>query len=139
MSILGQALTGARVLDLFAGSGALGLEALSRGAVSATFVEANPASLKALEHNVETLGVNHLATVYRGDAVRYAERLPVHAFDVVLADPPYSMDHAARLVALFREHPFGRILSVEHRSDLELAGDDTRRYGDTAITFCHAT
>jgi hypothetical protein len=57
---------------------------------------------------------------------------------VVLADPPYSLDHAERLVALFRRHPFGRILSVEHRSDLELAGDDTRRYGDTAITFCHA-
>jgi 16S rRNA G966 N2-methylase RsmD len=76
--------------------------------------------------------------VYRGDAIRYAERLPERAVDVVLADPPYSLDHAERLVALFRRHPFGRILSVEHRSDLELAGDDTRRYGDTAITFCHA-
>jgi 16S rRNA (guanine966-N2)-methyltransferase len=139
MSILGEALTGARVLDLFAGSGALGLEALSRGALSATFVEVNPAALKALEQNIGALGVDHLATVYRGDALRYVQRLPVRAFDVVLADPPYSMDHAARLVALFREHPFGRILSVEHGADLELAGDDTRRYGDTAITFCHAT
>ena len=139
MSILGEELTGARVLDLFAGSGALGLEALSRGAVSATFVEVSPASVKALEQNIGALGVDHLATIYRGDAMRYAERLPVRAFDVVLADPPYSMDHAARLVTLFREHPFGRILSVEHRSNLQLAGDDTRRYGDTAITFCHAT
>jgi 16S rRNA (guanine966-N2)-methyltransferase len=138
MSILGEALTGARVLDLFAGSGALGLEALSRGATSATFVELNPPSLKALEQNIAALGVDDAVTVYRGDAIRYAERLPERAVDVVLADPPYSLDQAERLVALFRRHPFGRILSVEHRSDLELAGDDTRRYGDTAITFCHA-
>ena len=138
MSILGDALTGARVLDLFAGSGALGLEALSRGATSATFVELNPPSLKALEQNVTSLAVGDVVTVYRGDAIRYAERLADGAFDVVFADPPYSMDHAHRLVSLFREHPFGRILSVEHRADLELAGDETRRYGDTAITFCHA-
>jgi 16S rRNA (guanine966-N2)-methyltransferase len=138
MSILGDALTGAQVLDLFAGSGALGLEALSRGATSATFVELNPPSLRALEQNITTLGVGDLAMVHRGDAMRYAERLPEGAFDVVFADPPYSMDHAKRLVTLFREHPFGRILSVEHRSDLELDGDSTRRYGDSAITFCHA-
>jgi 16S rRNA (guanine966-N2)-methyltransferase len=138
MSILGQALGDARVLDLFAGTGALGLEALSRGAASVTFVELNPPSLKALEQNISALGVGEAARVHRGDALRYAERLPELAFDLVLADPPYTVDYAARLVALFRSRPFGRILSVEHRSDLELAGDDTRRYGDTAITFCHA-
>jgi 16S rRNA (guanine966-N2)-methyltransferase len=139
MNILGEALVGSRVLDLFAGSGALGLEALSRGAASVTFVELNPPSLKALEQNISALGAENAVSVYRGDAMRYAERLPERAFDVVLADPPYSIDHAARLVALFRRHPFGRILSVEHRSDLDLAGDDIRRYGDTAITFCHAS
>jgi 16S rRNA (guanine966-N2)-methyltransferase len=138
MSILGDALSGARVLDLFAGSGALGLEALSRGAASVTFVELSAPSLRALDQNITTLGAQDVATVHRGDAMRYAEKLPEGAFDIVLADPPYSVDHAARLVALFRRHPFGRILSVEHPSDLELAGDDTRRYGDTAITFCHA-
>jgi 16S rRNA (guanine966-N2)-methyltransferase len=138
MSILGDELNGARVLDLFAGSGALGLEALSRGAVSATFVELNPPSLRALEQNVATLGLAGVVTVQRGDAMRYAERLPERAFDIVFADPPYTVDHAARLVALFRRHPFGRILSVEHPSSLDLAGDSTRRYGDTAITFCYA-
>lgn len=138
MSILGSALVGARVLDLFSGSGALGLEALSRGAASATFVELNPASLRALHRNIEALGVSDAVTVHRGDAMRYAERLAPHTFDVVLADPPYSIEHAARLVALFRRNPFGRILSVEHRADLALDGDDTRRYGDTAITFCYA-
>jgi 16S rRNA (guanine966-N2)-methyltransferase len=138
MNILGDELSQARVLDLFAGSGALGLEALSRGAASATFVELSPPSLRALEQNIETLGVEQMVTVHRGDAMRYAEKLTAAAFDVVLADPPYTIDHAVRLVALFRRHPFGRILSVEHRSDLELDGDSTRRYGDTALTFCYA-
>jgi DNA modification methylase len=78
-------------------------------------------------------------TVHRGDAIRFVQRLPEHAFDIVLADPPYSIDYAAQLVQLFRRQPFARILSLEHRADLQLAGDDTRRYGDTAITFCHAS
>jgi 16S rRNA (guanine966-N2)-methyltransferase len=138
MSILGAELEGARVLDLYAGSGALGLEALSRGAASATFVELNPPSLRALEKNIATLGVGDVVTVHRGDAMRFAERLSAGAFDVVLADPPYSADDASRLVAHFRRQPFGRILCVEHRSDVRLDGDSTRRYGDTAITFCHA-
>jgi 16S rRNA (guanine966-N2)-methyltransferase len=138
MSILGNELEGARVLDLYAGSGALGLEALSRGAKSATFVELNSPSLRALEQNIDALGVADTVTVHRGEAMRFAERLPPGAFDLVFADPPYTVDHAARLIAHFRRHPFGRILSVEHRSDLELDGDDTRRYGDTALTFCHA-
>ena len=138
MSILGAALPGARVLDLYAGSGALGLEALSRGAASADFVELSTASLRALDANIRALGVDGRATVHRGDALRYAERLPPAAFDVALADPPYTRDDAVRLVALFRQTPFSRILSVEHRSDQPLDGDETRRYGDTALTFCHA-
>jgi 16S rRNA (guanine966-N2)-methyltransferase len=138
MSILGSELTGARVLDLFAGSGALGLEALSRGAASATFVELNAPSLQALRHNIAALGVDDVVTVHRGDALRYAERLAPGEFDLVLADPPYTTGQAAHLVSLFRRQPFARILSVEHPSDQELNGDDTRRYGDTAITFFHA-
>ena len=138
MSILAGALPGARVLDLYAGSGALGLEALSRGAQSVTFVELNPPSLRALEANVATLGVADRVTVHRGDALRYAERLGSGAFALALADPPYGREDAARLVALFRRTPFARILSVEHGADLRLDGDTTRRYGDTALTFCHA-
>jgi 16S rRNA (guanine966-N2)-methyltransferase len=138
MSILGEELADARVLDLFAGSGALGLEALSRGAASVTFVELNPPSLRALDQNITALGVQKSVTVHRGDALRYAERLTGGQFELVLADPPYTTDQASRLVSLFRQKPFGRILSVEHRSDLALDGNDTRRYGDTAITFCYA-
>jgi len=138
MSILGGTLAGARVLDLYAGSGALGLEALSRGAESATFVELNPPSLTALRTNIDSLGVADRVTVHRGDAVRFAGRLAAAAFDLALADPPYTAGAAAKLVALFRRVPFARILSVEHPSAQPVDGDETRRYGDTAITFCHS-
>jgi 16S rRNA (guanine966-N2)-methyltransferase len=138
MSMLADALPGARVLDLYAGSGALGLEALSRGATSADFVELNPPSLRALEANVTALGVGAQTRIHRGDALRFTERLAAGAYDVAFADPPYTRDDAARLVSLFRRTPFARILSVEHRAAERLEGDSTRRYGDTALTFCHA-
>ncbi|MCU0624336.1 MAG: RsmD family RNA methyltransferase, partial [Gemmatimonadaceae bacterium] len=71
-SILGEAIRGARVADLCAGSGALGLEALSRGAASCEFVELNPKSLAALRRNCETLGAGPRAVIRRGDALRVA-------------------------------------------------------------------
>lgn len=138
MSIVAPDLPGARVADLFAGSGALGLEALSRGAASADFVEMAPASLKALHDNIKALGLGRDVRVHRSDALRFAERLAPAAYDVVFADPPYTGDAAERLAALFRRTPFARILSVEHRADLALPGDQTRRYGDTALTFFRA-
>lgn len=138
MSILQEALPAARVLDLFAGSGALGLEALSRGAATAEFVELNAPSLAALRQNIEALEVGPRTVVHRGDALRFAARLPPGAFDICFADPPYSRDDAARLVALFRQSPFVRILAVEHPARTTLPGDETRRYGDTAVTFCYA-
>jgi 16S rRNA (guanine966-N2)-methyltransferase len=138
MSILQHQLAGARVLDLYSGSGALGLEALSRGAATAEFVEQAAASLTALRANIAALGLEDFTTVHRGDALRFAGQLAPGSFDVAFADPPYALDDAERLVTLFRRAPFARILSVEHRADLDLGGDDTRRYGDTAITFCQA-
>lgn len=138
-SILGAAIPGARVLDLFAGSGALGLEALSRGAVSAEFIERHRLSLAALKENITALGVGPRATVRPVDAMKFAAGLPPGAFDVAFADPPYATPHAAELVALFRKTPFARILSVEHASTETLAGDETRTYGDTAVTFVYAT
>jgi 16S rRNA (guanine966-N2)-methyltransferase len=137
MNILAGALPGARVLDLYAGSGALGLEALSRGAASAEFVELAPKSLAALRANIAALGVEAQCTVRRGDALRFAQQLPPHAYDIVLADPPYDQPAAVALVRRFREAPFARILAVEHAATVAVPGDDTRRYGDTALTFCH--
>ena len=137
-SILGHEVQGARVLDLFAGSGALGLEALSRGAVSVEFVEKARPSLLALEANIEALGVGEVAKIRNGDALKVAEGLESNSYGLVFADPPYDLGAGAKLVALFRARPFARILSIEHRATEALAGDDTRRYGDTAVTFLYA-
>lgn len=137
-SIVGPELPGARVLDLFAGSGALGLEALSRGAEHATFVELLPRSLDALRANIAALDVADRATVHRGDALRFVGRLDEGAFDVAFADPPYDTDQAAQLLERFRGRAFARLLGVEHRSGVPLAGGDTRTYGDIALTFVQA-
>ena len=86
---LGQDLTGMECLDLFAGSGALGFEALSRGAASVIMVEKNPAVLRALRDNADRLGATGL-TVVRGDALEFA-RGARSRFDVVFVDPPYRL------------------------------------------------
>jgi 16S rRNA (guanine966-N2)-methyltransferase len=136
MSIVQPHLAGATVLDLFAGSGALGLEALSRGASSAVFVEIAPPSLRALGENIDALGAGEVATVRRADALRFVESLPAHAFDVAFADPPYGHGAAARLVELWQGTPFARLLGVEHRSGEPMpSGGDSRRYGGTVVTL----
>ena len=137
-NILQRAVPGARVLDLFAGSGALGLEALSRGAHSADFVETHRAALSVLGVNLKSLKVEDRTAIHRVDAIRFAEQLAPRAYDVAFADPPYASDGILYLVALFRRTPFAKIFSLEHGADHPVPGDDTRRYGDTAITFLYA-
>jgi len=137
-NILGDRVPGARVLDLCAGSGALGLEALSRGATEVVFVERDRRALGVLQENIETLGVADRTRVIRDEAFSALERLAGERFDIAVADPPYHSEIASRLVTLFRERPFASILSVEHDWARALEGDDTRRYGTTAITFCQA-
>ena len=138
LSILAPELAGARVLDLCAGSGALGLEALSRGASHATFVELGAPSLDAIRRNIEALGASDRATVRRGDAGRFVATLEPGAFDVALADPPFSTDLAGRLAARFRDVPFAGVLAVEHPPAVMLDGGETRRWGDIAVTFFRA-
>ena len=70
--------------------------------------------------------------------MRFAARLQPGAYDVAFADPPYASGDAHALAALFRQNPFARVLSVEHAADQSIGGDDTRQYGDTAITFLYA-
>jgi 16S rRNA (guanine966-N2)-methyltransferase len=136
MSIVGAALPDARVLDLFAGSGALGLEALSRGARSVDFVEQAPASLKILRENAERLGARPHATVHRADALAFVARLAAHAYDLAFADPPYRTGAAPQLAELWLATPFATRLSVEHASNEPMpVGADTRRYGQTSVTF----
>jgi len=137
MSILGSELHDARVADLFAGSGALGLEALSRGARDVVFVERGRPSLEALRANVATLGAKDVTRIFPVDAIRWVEALPAHAFDLVLADPPYGEGYAVRLLELWHQTPFSRTLWVEHRSSEVLPpipGLRSRRYGDTTLT-----
>jgi 16S rRNA (guanine966-N2)-methyltransferase len=137
-SILQRSLRGARVLDLYAGTGALGLEALSRGAATAEFVDVRRLALTALRANIKLLNVAERTVIHRQDALKFAERLHPGQYDVAFADPPYSSDQAALLVAIFRLTPFARILAIEHPADQPMPGDDTRRYGETAVTFIYA-
>ena len=136
MSIVGPLLPEARVLDLCAGSGALGIEAVSRGAASADLVEIAPPSLRAIEHNVQLLGAGDAIRVHRKDALRFIEGLEAGAYDVAFADPPYDVGMASAIAQRWLAVPFASVLGIEHRRDESLPGDgDRRRYGQTAITF----
>jgi 16S rRNA (guanine966-N2)-methyltransferase len=142
MSALGGSMEGLRVLDLFSGSGALGLEALSRGADEVVFVENAPSSLKVLNENIRLLGAEAQSRVVRADALKYARGLQRLAFDVALADPPYGKGYAADLLALFEDRPFAEELWVEHRSGEEIppfGGLRQRRYGDTTLSTLTAS
>jgi 16S rRNA (guanine966-N2)-methyltransferase len=139
-SILGPRVDGARVLDLFAGSGALGLEALSRGAAAATFVDTAPAAITAVRANAEALGA--VADVQRGDARAYLRTASARhrQYDLVFLDPPYRMagrlgsELSAALPAVLAP---GALVVVESDRRAPLALDlpleDERRYGDTLI------
>jgi 16S rRNA (guanine966-N2)-methyltransferase len=136
MSILQKDIPGSTVLDLFAGSGALGLEALSRGAMSADFVERSAPSLRALRANIEKLDAAELSKVHRADALKFMARLGPGAFGIAFADPPYSEGAASRVAAHWLQLPFASILSVEHASSEAMpASGNTRRYGTSAITI----
>ena len=137
MSMLHPDLPESRVLDLFAGSGALGLEALSRGAASATFVERGAPALRILQSNIEKLGALEQCVVVRGDALRFIENLEPLAYDLALADPPYGQQLATQVARHFLERPFASVLWLEHGAEEALPESElavTRKYGDTAIT-----
>jgi 16S rRNA (guanine966-N2)-methyltransferase len=137
MSALQFDIPDSRVLDLFAGSGALGLEALSRGASHATFVETASRAIVALRTNIERLDAEGRCSIVKQDAIDFTLRLEPGAFDLAFADPPYGHGLAARIVEIFGTRSFAESLWVEHRSDEvmpPLAGARTRRYGDTSIT-----
>lgn len=138
-------LAGRRVLDLFAGSGALGFEALSRGARSVLFVERSHSVLTTLRRNAEALGVADAVELRRGEAGAVLGRLAGSAcFDLAFLDPPYASD---RLGAALHELAAGALLApgavVVAESDRRhppgliegLAAIDERRYGDTLITW----
>lgn len=141
MNMLGPELAGASVLDLFAGSGALGLEALSRGAARVTFVETDARALECLRANIEELGAGDRSTVVRSDVFGFLGRSGPELFDIALADPPYGTGAAAKLIERYGRRPFARVLSVEHGYKEEVAlpaGAIERRYGDTVLVLIYA-
>jgi 16S rRNA (guanine966-N2)-methyltransferase len=132
---LAAEIQGARVLDLFAGTGALGLEAISRGALSADFVEFRPASLHALKANVAALGLLRQTRIFKRDAVPFAEALGPESYDVAFADPPYGSKILDRVLVAWRERRFSRILAVEHDPAHDLpAGAKRLMFPEAGVT-----
>jgi 16S rRNA (guanine966-N2)-methyltransferase len=140
-SILGDQVVGAAVLDLFAGSGSLGLEALSRGADRAVFVERGPAALRALARNVERVGLG--GRVISADVSGALAGLD-DAYDLVFVDPPYAMDDrgVTELLARIEGVLAPKATVVLHRRDHGprelpefLTWRDERRYGDAVVTL----
>ncbi|HEX2092216.1 MAG TPA: RsmD family RNA methyltransferase [Longimicrobiaceae bacterium] len=139
LTLLEPHLKDARVIDLFAGTGALGLEALSRGARFADFVESRPASLHALKANVAALRVRERTRIFKKDALPFAAALEPYAYDVAFADPPYGSRMLDRLIEGWQSKPFARVLTVEHAADHELPPGGRRRlFEDTAVTTYRA-
>lgn len=136
MSIVQPYLVGAEVVDLYAGSGALGLEALSRGAKVAHIVERHARTFAVLKENAELLGAGDAAVLHRQDALTFLRDAEAGRFDVGFADPPYGGDDALKLATLWLERPFAKLLGIEHDSRTALPGSpDVRKYGTTAISF----
>ena len=126
----------ARVLDLFAGTGALGLEALSRGARSADFVEFRPASLHALRANVAALRVRDRTRIFKRDAVRFAAALDEDSYDIAFVDPPYESRQLDLVVTSWKARRFSRVLVAEHARGHGLpAGTRRLDFDDTAVTI----
>ena len=133
-----DAIEDARVLDLFAGTGALGIEALSRGAAEAVFVERDPAVARVLRGNLEATGLAGAATVMVADVDRALVQLAGRRFDVALVDPPYAFDAWPELlwrvpadtVVAESDRPVdtGPGFAIHHR----------RRHGGTVVTFAQA-
>ncbi len=134
-SILSDAVVDAKVLDLFAGSGSLGLEALSRGAARVDFVEIARASEKVLRANIELIGATDTSELIRADALRFVAGLDVEHYDLALADPPYNQGLSVKLRDLFLERRFAKILCIEHRVGELEGANDVRRYGETQLSF----
>ncbi len=126
----------ASVLDLFAGTGALGLEALSRGARRCDFVETRPASLHALKANIVALGMKPRTRVFKKDALPFAAALSRDAYDLAFVDPPYGSRMLDHVISDWVRTGFARTLVAEHaRSHILPPGAETIGNGDSAITI----
>jgi 16S rRNA (guanine966-N2)-methyltransferase len=146
-NILFSRVNDAVVLDLFAGTGAMGIEALSRGASRAVFVDSRPESLAVIRQNVQSCGLESVAVIIRQDATRSLSGLNALqlVFDIVFMDPPYDRDSVGMALSALAESGLlktGSLVVLEH-SPRERAEDksgryhltDQRHYGQTAVSF----
>jgi 16S rRNA (guanine966-N2)-methyltransferase len=148
-NILGDRVNGSQVLDLFAGTGALGIEALSRGAKAVVFVEHQRTSLQVLERNLRLCGLAKVCQIYPLPVQQALPRLASQGkkFQLIFLDPPYAQGLAGRTLALLARLPLSdpsATIVVEHSRAEELATtydglvcQDRRQYGDTAVSFYH--
>jgi 16S rRNA (guanine966-N2)-methyltransferase len=143
----GDHLDGARVLDLFAGTGALGLEALSRGASYGVFIEESAEGRGLIRTNVEAFGLSGRTKIFRRDATKLGEAGTLQPFDLVFADPPYGKGLGELALVAARDGGWlkpGALCLVEEAAATPFqppAGftlDERRDYGDTTIAFCLA-
>jgi 16S rRNA (guanine966-N2)-methyltransferase len=131
---------GRPVLDLFAGSGALGLEALSRGARSVDFVESGAEALHSLKANVAALRETKRCRVFKKDAVPWIQKLEAGKYAVAFVDPPYGSRKLDLVLERWREVPFADVLVVEHDQEHPVGGKG-KRYdfpGPTKVTILRA-
>jgi 16S rRNA (guanine966-N2)-methyltransferase len=140
----GDPVTGARVLDLFAGTGALGLEAVSRGAAFALFVDDGAEARALIRANVEQLGLGGVTRVFRRDATRLGPVHPVEPFSLVFADPPYGRGLAEKALAAARDGGWlapDAFIVVEEAMDAKFAApegfeeSERRSYDDSELIF----
>lgn len=151
-NVLGPAVVGARFVDVFAGTGAVGIEALSRGAAEVVFIENHPPAVALIRKNLESLGVRSGAAVFGADALRGLEMLAAKrkgdgaAFDFVFLDPPYAAaEEYERVLRVLGSASFlapGSVIIAEHHKKFDLpvhAGSLTRfrilKQGDAALSF----
>jgi 16S rRNA (guanine966-N2)-methyltransferase len=136
--------TGARVLDLFAGTGAMGLEALSRGATFALFVDDSAAARSLIRENIEALGVGGQSRLFRRDAARMGPAAPNEPFSLVFCDPPYGKGLAERALASCAEGGWltpDALAVVEEAQGVDVALPagfaeiERRDYGETKLVF----
>ena len=149
-SILGDRIVGASLLDLFAGTGAIGIEAMSRGAERVVFVESRPESLRLLRANLRQCALLHRAEIHTGEVLSYLQHhtLDHGAFDIIFADPPYRDDSANTLLPLLGHNAMIRphtVVILEHPTASHIplqVGVLSRarqyRYGDTSLSRFHA-
>ncbi|MBR1407923.1 MAG: 16S rRNA (guanine(966)-N(2))-methyltransferase RsmD [Clostridia bacterium] len=144
-NILAPRLEDARVLDLFAGTGALSLEAISRGAAYAALCDKDRAALSCIRKNIEAVRCGDRCSVFAGDYAACIRRLSGEKpFDIVFLDPPYRMENTGEICSRLREAGLlseEALIVVEHRRgtppevDAHFRVDGCRRYGDTEISF----